>query len=83
VNILECITTILATHREARRWTDDVVAADIVARLGLDPAAVAMDAKARADAAAAEVAAARAARVPPVVEPVAVQHATIGIQATP
>jgi hypothetical protein len=41
---LQAITAILAAHREARRWTDDAVAADLVAQLGLDPAADAKNA---------------------------------------
>jgi hypothetical protein len=35
---LECTIAILASHREARRWTDEAVALDVLAQLGLDPA---------------------------------------------
>ena len=35
---LECAIAVLASHREARRWADEAVAADLLARLGLDPA---------------------------------------------
>lgn len=37
MNNLECAIAVLAKHREARQWADDVVAADLVAQLGLDP----------------------------------------------
>lgn len=32
----ECIIAILASHREARGWTDEAVALDLIAQLGLD-----------------------------------------------
>ncbi len=35
---LECTVAVLAKHREARQWTDEAVAAELVAQLGLDPA---------------------------------------------
>jgi hypothetical protein len=35
---LECAIAVLTRHREARRWADEAVAADLLARLGLDPA---------------------------------------------
>lgn len=38
MNNLTCAIGILAKHREARHWTDEDVAADLVAQLGLDPA---------------------------------------------
>jgi hypothetical protein len=34
----ECAVAVLAKHREARMWDDNVVAADMLAQLGLDPA---------------------------------------------
>lgn len=34
---LECVIAALAAHREARQWDDAVVAADLVAQLGLNP----------------------------------------------
>ena len=37
---LEITIATLAAHREARRWSDDAVAIDLLARLGLDAAAV-------------------------------------------
>ena len=37
---LECAIAVLATHREARRWTDEAVAADLMVQLKLDPQAV-------------------------------------------
>lgn len=36
---LDTVIETLAAHREARRWSDEAVAADVLARLGLDPAA--------------------------------------------
>ena len=42
---LECVIAVLAGHREARQWTDEAVAADLVAQLGLDPAGEAKNAK--------------------------------------
>jgi hypothetical protein len=35
---MECAVAVLAKHREARMWDDNVVAADMLAQLGLDPA---------------------------------------------
>jgi hypothetical protein len=35
---LQAVIAILAAHREGRKWTDEAVAADLVAQLGLDPA---------------------------------------------
>lgn len=37
---LETIIAVLAGHREARQWSDDAVAADLVTKLGLDAAAI-------------------------------------------
>lgn len=34
----ESVVSVLAAHREARRWSDEAVAADLCARLGIDPA---------------------------------------------
>ena len=42
---LECAVSVLSGHREARQWTDEAVAADLVAQLGLDPAGEAKNAK--------------------------------------
>ena len=36
---LECAISVLAAHREARRWADEAVAVDLLARLGMDGAA--------------------------------------------
>jgi hypothetical protein len=36
---LECAIAVLALHREERRWTDEAVAADLLAKLDIDPAA--------------------------------------------
>lgn len=47
---LETAVAILAKHREARQWTDEAVAADLLAQLGLDAAAEVTDATAQADA---------------------------------
>lgn len=33
---LEVAIAVLAAHREARRWSDEAVAADLLAKLGLD-----------------------------------------------
>lgn len=33
---LEAVTNILASHREARRWSDETVAHAILAQLGID-----------------------------------------------
>lgn len=41
---LECVVNVLAAHREARHWTDEAAAADVVAQLGLDPAGEAKNA---------------------------------------
>ena len=38
VTNLECTVHVLAVHREARGWTDESVAADLLEQLGLDPA---------------------------------------------
>lgn len=38
---LACVIAVLAAHRQARIWTDEFVAADLLARLRLDPAAYA------------------------------------------
>ncbi len=46
---IELVVSVLAAHREARRWADEAVAVDVLARLGLDaeaesaPAAVVVD----------------------------------------
>jgi hypothetical protein len=34
---MECVVSCLSTHREARGWTDQAVATDLLAQLGLDP----------------------------------------------
>lgn len=36
MNNLECVMNILAAHREARMWTDEAVARDVMVQLGLD-----------------------------------------------
>lgn len=36
VTNLECTVAVLEKHREARGWTDQEVAADLLAQLGLD-----------------------------------------------
>lgn len=41
---LECVIAVLASHREARRWTDEAVAHDLLAQLGLDAAGEAKNA---------------------------------------
>lgn len=33
---LECVVAVLTSHREARKWTDEAVAHDLLAQLGLD-----------------------------------------------
>lgn len=38
MNNLECVVATLVRHREARGWTDDAVATDVLAQLGLDVA---------------------------------------------
>jgi hypothetical protein len=38
MNNLEAVIATLFRHREARGWTDEAVAADVLAQLGLDPA---------------------------------------------
>jgi hypothetical protein len=48
---LECAIAALEAHREARLWTDEAVAADLMVRLGLDPAAEVSPAAPAADAA--------------------------------
>lgn len=40
----ECVVSILATHRDARMWTDEAVADDILRQLDLDPTAEAKNA---------------------------------------
>lgn len=47
---LECAVAVLTKHREARQWTDEAVAADLLAQLGLDAAAEVTDATAQTDA---------------------------------
>jgi hypothetical protein len=37
MNNIECVVAVLARHREARHWTDEAVAANLLAELGLDP----------------------------------------------
>ena len=37
MNNLDCALGVLAKHREARRWTDEAVAADLLAQLRLEP----------------------------------------------
>jgi hypothetical protein len=37
MNNMECAIACLTAHREARGWTDQAVAADLLAQLGLDP----------------------------------------------
>lgn len=44
MNNHDCAVAVLEAHREARRWTDDAVAADLLAQLGLDPSAEAKNA---------------------------------------
>ncbi len=41
MNNMECAIAVLASHRAARQWTDEAVAAEMLAQLGLDPAGVA------------------------------------------
>lgn len=41
---LECVVAVLASHREARGWTDEAVALDLLAQLGLDSAGEAKNA---------------------------------------
>ena len=41
---LECAIAVLAKQREARRWTDEAVALDLLAQLGLDVAGEAKNA---------------------------------------
>jgi hypothetical protein len=36
MNNLECAVRVLAMHREARKWSDEAVAADMLAQLGLE-----------------------------------------------
>jgi hypothetical protein len=45
MNNLEATVAVLAAHREARQWTDEAVAADLVAQLGLKPDGEAKNAK--------------------------------------
>lgn len=35
---LECVILVLSSHRDARRWSDEAVALDVLAQLGLDAA---------------------------------------------
>jgi hypothetical protein len=44
MNNMECVVGTLARHREARMWSDDAVAADLLAQLGLKPDAEAKNA---------------------------------------
>ena len=37
MNNLDCALAVLAKHREARRWTDEVVAADLLSQLQIEP----------------------------------------------
>lgn len=39
MNNRECVIAVLASHREARHWTDESVADDLLAQLDIDPAA--------------------------------------------
>jgi hypothetical protein len=41
MNNRECALAVLTKHREARTWTDEAVADELLAQLDLDPAAVA------------------------------------------
>lgn len=36
MNNIDCIIAVLRSHREARAWTDEAVALDLLAQLGLD-----------------------------------------------
>lgn len=45
MNNHDCIVAVLVAHREARHWTDEEVAHDLVAQLGLDPVGDAANAK--------------------------------------
>ena len=36
MNNMECVVAVLASHREARHWSDEAVALDLLAQLGLD-----------------------------------------------
>jgi hypothetical protein len=45
MNNMECIVAVLTAHREARSWTDEAVAMDLVAQLDLDPVGEAKNAK--------------------------------------
>lgn len=38
MNNLQCVINVLSSHREARRWSDESVAIDILAQLGVDDA---------------------------------------------
>jgi hypothetical protein len=42
---MEAVIAALAAHREARQWNDEVVAADLIAQLGLKPDGEAKNAK--------------------------------------
>lgn len=44
MNNMDCVVSTLARHREARMWDDGVVAADLLAQLGLKPDADAKNA---------------------------------------
>jgi hypothetical protein len=37
MNNRECVVNVLASHREARQWTDEAVADDLLRQLDLDP----------------------------------------------
>jgi hypothetical protein len=45
MNNMECIVAVLTAHREHRHWTDEAVAMDLVAQLGIDPVGEAKNAK--------------------------------------
>ena len=45
MNNMECVVAVLVAHREARHWTDEAVAMDLVAQLGIDPVGEAKNAK--------------------------------------
>lgn len=45
MNNFDCAVAVMKAHREARNWTDEDVARDLVAQLGLDPAGEAANAK--------------------------------------
>jgi hypothetical protein len=45
MNNLECAVAVLSSHREARQWADEAVAADLLDQLGLDAAGEAKNAR--------------------------------------